>query len=291
MRRSYRWHWVPRALRSSETPLQPKQGLQEWETGWLGRRGGRSCLHPCLARAQDGDLCLRPMGFFPSLSDHLEFLLTERDMHQFLLDTNSQPGSPPVSHLSLHVDLTRPAEVLLSSASLHPGLKTKMLPRPNVPKLRHVSFVRSPPPLGTTGCSCGDASQLFLPSPGCSERVQGKRGGKGAAGAIQGLQECLHPAHAAQGCPLPLGRQKGREWELSSVATIKSKRDGATREMGRGGPMAAGAEDHLAKEHGKGLGQWQHCAGGTLLHSYGAKNPHSVPPGESFSWEGAAGRS
>lgn len=158
-----------------------------------GRRGGRSCLHPCLAQAPRG-LCTRrgigwrsvsaPVGFFLSLSEHPGVLLTERDGHQFLSDTNSQPGSPPAPHLSLHVDLTRPAEVLLSSASVHPSLKTKWLPWPNVPKLRHVSFARSPPPLGTTGCSCGDASWLFLPSPGCSERVQGKRGGKRASGAI-----------------------------------------------------------------------------------------------------------
>lgn len=76
------------------------------------------------------------------------------------------------------------------------------------------------------------------------------------------------------------------------MAIVKSKRNGAaTGETGRGGPTAAGAEEHLATERGKGLGQCQGCAGGTLLHSYGAENPHLVPPGKSFSVGRRAGRS
>lgn len=44
----------------------------------------------------------------------------------------------------------------------------------------------------------------------------------GPGRGMQGSGDPLHPAHAAQGCSLPLGGQKeAQELELSSMAIIK----------------------------------------------------------------------
>ena len=157
------------------------------------------------------------VGFFPPLPEYPVVLLTERECTTFPWMQNPSQAGLRRHRLSLHADLSRPTRFAELGFSQPKVSKPRCFPRPpraSRDTCRSLALLpRAQPAASGARSSCGDASQLFLESPSCSRRVQGKRGGKSAPGTWQGhprapgsprTQPMRHRA-----VPCPRGGRKG----------------------------------------------------------------------------------